>query len=113
LKQFKKEKEMALSKNWKTKANRPYSAKIIGITDSRIKNVLLSESVEIQNCYIKVENIIASKTEAMCNVSIKKDSDEVENLSYKFSPNLSEKNFIAQAYEHLKTLPAFAGAIDC
>jgi hypothetical protein len=32
---------------------------------------------------------------------------------YSFVPNLNGANFIAQAYAHLKTLPEFAGAIDC
>jgi hypothetical protein len=32
---------------------------------------------------------------------------------YSFAPDLNGKNFIAQAYEHLKTLPEFAGATDC
>jgi hypothetical protein len=36
----------------------------------------------------------------------------VKNEQYKFSPNLDGPNFIKQAYEHLKTLPEFAGAAD-
>jgi hypothetical protein len=31
---------------------------------------------------------------------------------YDFSVDLNGKNAIAQAYEHLKTLPEFAGAED-
>jgi hypothetical protein len=30
-----------------------------------------------------------------------------------FAPNLDGPNFIKQAYEHLKTLPEFDGAVDC
>jgi hypothetical protein len=30
-----------------------------------------------------------------------------------FFPSLEGNNFIAQAYEHLKTLPEFEGAEDC
>jgi hypothetical protein len=30
-----------------------------------------------------------------------------------FTHNLAGKNFIAQAYDHMKTLPEFAGATDC
>jgi len=37
----------------------------------------------------------------------------IESKSFSFTPNLDGENFIKQGYEHLKTLPEFAGAIDC
>jgi len=76
-----------------------------------------SGSLEIANAYWRVEQVIATKNEAQCVVTInKKEDDNVEqvaNKRYSFEPSLSGKNFIAQAYDYLKTLPEFAGATDC
>jgi hypothetical protein len=76
-----------------------------------------SGSLEIADAYWRVEQVVATKSEAQCVVTInKKDGDSVEqvaNKRYSFAPKLDGRNFIAQAYEHLKTLPEFAGATDC
>ena len=40
-------------------------------------------------------------------------ADAIKHEQFNFVPNLEGQNFIAQAYEHLKTLPEFAGAEDC
>ena len=42
-----------------------------------------------------------------------KDGDVFETKRYGFFHDLNGKNFIAQAYNYLKTLPEFAGATDC
>jgi hypothetical protein len=42
-----------------------------------------------------------------------KEGELIERKVYEFTPNLEGANFIAQAYDHLKTLPEFSGAIDC
>ena len=64
------------------------------------------------NCYVKVENISGSKDNLVALVSF--TSDKIKGKkSYEFSPNLEGNNFIAQAYEYLKSLPEFVGAIDC
>ena len=79
--------------------------------------VPFSGSLEIANAYWRVEQVIATKTEVQCVATLnKKEGDDVQqvtNKRYSFAPNLEGKNFIAQAYDHLKTLPEFAGAIDC
>jgi hypothetical protein len=76
-----------------------------------------SGSLEIADAYWRVEQVIATKSEAQCVVTInKKDGNnlaQVSNKRYSFAPNLTGKNFIAQAYDYLKTLPEFAGATDC
>jgi hypothetical protein len=36
-----------------------------------------------------------------------------DSCVYNFVPSLEGANFIAQAYEYLKTLPEFKGATDC
>jgi hypothetical protein len=67
--------------------------------------------------YIRVENVSGNKTRLYVDIKMYKDSafttKPIKQLVEKFSPNLDGKNFIAQAYEHLKTLPEFEGATDC
>lgn len=76
-----------------------------------------SGALEIADAYWRVEQVTATKNEAQCVVTInKQDGDsmvQVANKRYSFKPDLDGKNFIAQAYEYLKTLPEFAGAQDC
>jgi hypothetical protein len=64
--------------------------------------------------YIKIIAITGDKTEIVASVSF---SDLDKNLQKKYIIPVSvldgSKNFIAQAYEHLKTLPEFSGATDC
>ena len=63
--------------------------------------------------YIKVERVDSNKSSAIAYVSYSGDTVS-GNETFEFEPNLElHKNFIAQAYEHLKTLPEFAGAQDC
>lgn len=61
--------------------------------------------------YIKVTSLRGDKTliEFSCSFS---DGDTVLFKDYTFAPDLYGPNFIKQAYEHLKTLPEFAGAAD-
>lgn len=76
-----------------------------------------SGALEIADAYWRVEHVTATKNEAMCVVTINQETDEgktqVANKRYSFKPDLDGKNFIAQSYEHLKSLPEFAGAQDC
>ena len=63
--------------------------------------------------YVKVEGVMGDKMQARTVVSFAKDSVRTGEKEYFYTPNMDGKNFIAQAYEHLKTLPEFAGATDC
>lgn len=68
------------------------------------------------NCYIKVNSISGGKDGLLAQVLFIKDSSSgefVKATEHAFTPDLSGANFIAQAYNHLKTLPEFAGATDC
>lgn len=65
--------------------------------------------------YIKVESVTGSKNSIQAVVSF---TDQAQNKkmiekSFVFTPSMEAGNFIAQAYSHLKTLPDFAGAVDC
>lgn len=64
------------------------------------------------DAYIKVEAVEATKQSAKATVTYK-DGDKFITKYFSFVPNLEETNFIKQAYEYLKTLPEFSGAVDC
>lgn len=68
-------------------------------------------TMSLSDAYIKVESVEGSKERVVAFVSFN-SPDGVGNQSYVFPPNLNGLNFIKQAYEHLKTLPEFAGATD-
>lgn len=73
------------------------------------------DEVTFIDSYIKIEKLAGSKEKLGINVSFYKRQNEqiVDTKNYLFTPSLDGKNFISQAYEHLKTLPEFAGATDC
>ena len=74
-----------------------------------------SGSLVLPNAYFKIYEISGSKEKINFSVAIsaQKDGEQLETGFYSFTPALEGSNFIAQAYEHLKTLPEFAGATDC
>lgn len=77
--------------------------------------VVLGDRTEtLANCYIKVDGVDASKESASVSVSISVSKEAKIVRKYTFVPSVSDgaSNFIKQAYEHLKTLPEFAGAAD-
>jgi hypothetical protein len=64
--------------------------------------------------YINIECVVGDKESIKAIVKFSCDSN-VFHKQYQIpvSVGSESKNFIAQAYEHLKTLPEFADAIDC
>ncbi len=73
------------------------------------------DDVTFNEAYVKVENLIGNKSQLRIDVSILKRQNEqvVDRKNYLFTPDLNGKNFIAQAYDYMKTLPEWSGAIDC
>lgn len=69
-------------------------------------------NIDLPDCYIKVERVLASKTEGSADVSFASGSIKY-SMAYQFPVSLDGSNFIAQAYDHLKTLPEFVDAQDC
>lgn len=67
------------------------------------------------DCYIKVSAVNATKDESLASVAYMEGADGRLYFSetYKFQIDLEGGNPLKQAYEHLKTLPEFAGAVDC
>lgn len=79
----------------------------IGIIENGEQKVLFS-------AYIKVISIYGDKSQLTATVNFK-DGEKSFNKEYQVSVSVETNaaNFIAQAYNHLKTLPEFAGATDC
>ena len=78
---------------------------------------LFDGALQIPNAYWKVESVTSTKNNSSCVVSISRilegKQTGVETKQYRFQTDMQGDNPIRQAYKHLKTLPEFAGAIDC
>ena len=64
--------------------------------------------------YIKVTGVTGDKSKVTATVNFKSDTHQF-NKQYQVpvSVEVGSINFIAQVYTYLKTLPEFAGAVDC
>jgi len=83
------------------------------------KNITLKNNFDedsiFGNAYIKVTKIYGGKENIIATVGIfkQKDGELLIEKHHNVAVLLDGKNFIAQAYDHLKTLPEFSGSIDC
>jgi hypothetical protein len=66
-----------------------------------------------RNGYWKITRIYGDKSEMRFDVCCIVNTEINQQVSKYFTPVLDGKNFIAQAYDYLKTLPEFEGAQDC
>lgn len=68
----------------------------------------------VEDGYLRVSNFSGSKDGISFVLSFQVAANEnaLTTKEFSFVPTL-DSNFIAQAYEHLKTLPEFEGAEDC
>lgn len=82
-------------------ANKPYGDETVGV-----------ETGVLKDAYVKVDTVSGSKEQQKIAVIISQGENEFVK-HYSFTPDLKGTNFIKQAYEHLKTLPEFEGAVDC
>jgi hypothetical protein len=73
------------------------------------------DDVVFNNAYIRVVNITGNKQQLNVEAHYCKTKDGMflHKTQSAFTPSLDANNFIAQAYEHLKTLQEFTGATDC
>jgi hypothetical protein len=66
------------------------------------------------SAYIKVTSISGNKNQVKANVHFASDAAQfTKQYQVPMSVEVGSVNFIAQVYEHLKTLEEFAGAEDC
>ena len=75
----------------------------------------LSGELRLSNAYWRIDQVVFSKAEAVCVVSVydREIRTRVGGKNYVFKPQIGDRNALADAYDHLKTLPEFAGAVDC
>ena len=78
-----------------------------------IKKQDFSGSLTLENAYFKIINVNGGKNNVVIELGVFNNETIVDRQYYSFAPNMQGANFIKQAYEHLKTLPEFAGATDC
>lgn len=97
---------MALKKNIKITGSANISIGGISIIEPTFEK-------DLGECYIKVDRLSGNKGEVVAFVTkTSADGTLLEN-GYGFIPDMEGPNFIKQAYDHLKTLPEFEGAVDC
>jgi hypothetical protein len=80
------------------------------------KQVVTPYGFVVADAYHRVEDAtIIGKDKMNFSVKVYKDIDKVPFSSNSFvcAYDLAASNPLQQAYEHLKTLPEFAGAVDC
>lgn len=76
---------------------------------------------KIENAYCRIAYVAGDKRSMNVRINCFKSKDAADKephahlVAVSFTPDMAEgaKNFIAQAYDHLKTLPEFANAKDC
>jgi hypothetical protein len=80
------------------------------------KSFLTSFGVNVPDAYHRVHNVRLITKESM-NFSVQTSVDgvlpEFSDIQYFCDYAINGENPIKQAYEYLKTLPQFEGAIDC
>lgn len=71
-------------------------------------------SVDFADAYLKVGMIEGDKNMVRFDLLVYRAANGrvVERRKYNFAPDMNGDNFIAQAYQHLKTLSEYSGATD-
>lgn len=74
-------------------------------------------SVELKDCYVRAARINGSKELLHVGVEILNAAKDrcLRETTVTFRPSVDEgaKNFVAQAYDFLKTTEEFSDAVDC
>lgn len=80
------------------------------------KTVQSSFGIEVRDAYHTVENVsLISKNQISFQIRSRVGAEHsiFDETLMKCPYDMNGENPIAQAYAHLKTLPEFAGAVDC
>lgn len=78
--------------------------------------VTTQQGITVNNAYHRVESVhLVEKTEIGFQLRsyALPDFPHFSDVEYSCAYDIGGQNPIAQAYAHLKTLPEFAGAVDC
>lgn len=75
---------------------------------------IYNENIIVKDSLIKINNIEGNKNILQITIYIYDIKDNIVAIKYeKFNPELNTINFIAQAYEYLKTIDEFKDSEDC
>lgn len=80
------------------------------------KTVTTIHGINVQDAYHRVESVSLQSKEAIgfhVRSYVNADSTSFESKMFACKYDLNGANPIKQAYDHVKTLPEFSGAIDC
>lgn len=80
------------------------------------KNIETVYGISINNAYCRVDNIVINaktKMNFLLKIYADKTAKEIQCENFECAYDIEGENPTKQAYEHLKTLPEFAGATDC
>jgi hypothetical protein len=80
------------------------------------KNLSTIYGIDLNNAYCRVDNIVINAKTNMSfllKVYADKTAKEIQSDVFRCAYEIDGANPLAQAYNHLKTLPEFAGAFDC
>jgi hypothetical protein len=78
-------------------------------------------TTQLSKAFIRIDRVIVPRkgsdgerlVEAVTAIHEAEDAEPLERRGYYFNLDMNGENPIKQAYEHLKTLPEFADAVDC
>lgn len=75
-----------------------------------------SKLLEVPSAYHRVDLIRGTKNNLEISLGVYENSDSAAPIwseTYSFVPEMTDVNFIEQAYVFLKTLESFENAVDC
>jgi hypothetical protein len=80
-----------------------------------IKKTLQINDVTIPECYVRVSRYYGTKTQMSFTIDFcaNADAKPIQQQEIQVGINPSGDNVLTQAYTHIKTIPQFAGAVDC
>ena len=87
-----------------------------GSVDENGAKDVLSKVTFYRGVYIKIDRLSGSKDKIELIVSYRDtDGSLIKKTAFLFTPSVADgaENFIRQGYQYLKSLPEFAGAVDC
>lgn len=89
---------------------------VTGKLEGAIDNIVVeleNHVVDFGECYVTVKSVSGGKN--IKSTAVVRFDNTVAPFEkvYRFDQEMTNENAIAQAYDHLKTLPEFADAIDC
>jgi hypothetical protein len=85
------------------------------VSQSLAQELGISDSQLTVDSYARVVKVVGDKTNVVYNVEFLTmgSKQRIKNLEFAFVPKTPGKDFIAQAYDHMKTLSEFSGSTDC